>query len=157
MRKNDYDFSDYDKDLSMAYKICYACVVGIMICIVLALLTSCTTVRYVPVIENHTDTVLITKHQRDSIWLHDSTYIHEYIKGDTQFVELTRWHTKYIEKMIHDTSYVATHDTIPQPYEVPAKLNAWQQTKQSYGGWAMLLCLLLILYSLRRFIFRILP
>lgn len=75
---------------------------------------SCKQIEYVPVVENHTDTMYISKVQRDSIYLHDSTYIKE--KGDTIFYE--KWHTKYIEKQVHDTTYVAKHDTIPQPYEV---------------------------------------
>lgn len=78
---------------------------------------SCKQIEYVPVIENHTDTMYISKVQRDSIYLHDSTYIKE--KGDTIFFE--KWHTKYIEKQVHDTTYVAKHDTIPQPYEVVKK------------------------------------
>lgn len=79
---------------------------------------SCKQIEYVPVIENHTDTMYISKVQRDSIYLHDSTFIQ--LKGDTIFFE--KWHTKYIEKLTHDTAYVAKHDTIPQPYEVVKKV-----------------------------------
>jgi hypothetical protein len=61
-----------------------------------------------------TDTTYITQHQRDSIYVHDSTFIRE--KGDTFYME--RWHTKYVVNEKHDTTYVATHDTIPQPYPV---------------------------------------
>lgn len=85
---------------------------ALMICV--TLLSGCKQTEYIPVVEHSIDTMYISKVQRDSIYLHDSTYIKE--KGDTIFFE--KWHTKYIEKLTHDTTYVATHDTIPQPYEV---------------------------------------
>ena len=84
---------------------------------VLALLMcSCKSIEYVPVIEHHTDSVYLTKVQRDSVYSHDSVYIKE--KGDTVLIE--RWHTKYIEKQVHDTTYISKHDSIPVPYEVTA-------------------------------------
>lgn len=85
-----------------------------MILLAILMLTGCRSVEYVTVEKVRTDTTYITKHQRDSIWLHDSIHIKE--RGDTMLIE--RWHTKYIEKVSHDTTYVATHDTIPQPYPV---------------------------------------
>ena len=84
-------------------------IVGLAIC---ALFGSCTTTKYVEVEKVRTDTTYITQHQRDSIYVHDSTFIRE--KGDTFYME--RWHTKYVVNEKHDTTYVATHDTIPQPY-----------------------------------------
>ena len=65
-------------------------IVGVIIAMALcALLGSCTTTKYVPVIEHRTDTVRITQQQRDSIYLHDSIRVCE--KGDT--VTIARWHT----------------------------------------------------------------
>ena len=84
--------------------------------LVCVLLTGCKTVEYVPVtvVEHHTDSIYFTQVQRDSIWMHDSIMVSE--KGDT--VRIEKWHTKYIEKQVHDTTYVAKHDSIPVPYEV---------------------------------------
>ena len=101
---------------------------------VLALMMcSCKSVEYVPVIEHHTDTTYITKHQRDSVWLHDSISVKE--KGDTVLIE--KWHTKYREKQVHDTTYVAKVDSIPVPYEVikevPAKLSKTQKGLMTLG------------------------
>lgn len=95
-------------------KVCFGMAGAILILIAILLLTSCKSVEYVTVEKVRTDTTYITKQQRDSIWLHDSIHIKE--RGDTMLIE--RWHTKYIEKVTHDTTYVATHDTIPQPYPV---------------------------------------
>jgi hypothetical protein len=92
-------------------------------------LTSCRTVQYVHVPEYHNDTTYITKQQRDSIWLHDSIHVTE--RGDT--IRIERWHTKYIEREIHDTLYRAKTDSIPVPYEVikevPAELSWWQTAR----------------------------
>ena len=88
----------------------------VVIIILLACLSfcGCTKTEYVTVEKIRTDTTYITKHQRDSIWLHDSVMVSE--KGDT--IRIEKWHTKYVSNEVHDTLYLATHDTIPQPYPV---------------------------------------
>lgn len=110
----------------------------VVIVLLLILCYSCTTTKYVPVVEHRTDTVQITKQQRDSIWLHDSIYMHEYIQGDTTYIMRDRWHTKYIESIRHDTTYVSKHDTVPQPYpvevEVERQLTWWQKFRISVAN-----------------------
>lgn len=102
------------------------------------LLTACKTRERIVMVETvRTDTAYITRHQRDSIWLHDSIYMKEYMRGDTVYLLRDRWHTQYVEKQVHDTTYIATHDTVPDPYpvevEVPAQLTWWQKTKMNLG------------------------
>ena len=81
------------------------------------MLSSCSPkVIYVP--EVHTDSIYITKHQKDSVWLHDSILVTE--KGDTIRVE--KWHTKYIERQVHDTCFVTKTDSVAVPYPVKEKL-----------------------------------
>ena len=103
----------------------------------LCVMTSCTTTRYVPVIEHRTDTLIITKQQRDSIWLHDSIHVLEWSKGDTVFVEVAKLKTKYVESIKHDTIYQSRVDSIPQPYPVPEyiekQLSWWQKTRLRMG------------------------
>ena len=105
-----------------------------LVILVAVLLVGCKTKeRVVTVVTVRTDTTYITKHQRDSVWLHDSIHVTE--KGDT--IRIERWHTKYVEKATHDTLYQATHDTIPQPYPVEKlverELSWWQQTRMHLG------------------------
>ena len=88
-----------------------ALVVGMLICL---LFGSCKSVEYVFVPQTHTDTLIVTKVQHDSIYINDSTVITE--NGDTVTIE--KWHTKYVEKQVHDTTYVSKTDTVPQPYPV---------------------------------------
>lgn len=91
---------------------------GILVAVaVLALMMcSCKSIEYVPVVEHevHHDSIYFTKIQKDSVWLHDSILIKD--RGDTVTIE--KWHTKYVEKQVHDTTYVAKVDSIPVPYEV---------------------------------------
>jgi hypothetical protein len=118
-----------------------AFLIGLIIC---ALLSSCSTTKVVEVERVKTDTTYITKWQRDSVWLHDSIHVTE--KGDT--VRIERWHTKYVEKQVHDTTYVATHDTIPQPYEVvkevPAELSWWQRARLWLGNAVLLVVIVFV-------------
>ena len=104
--------------------------------------------RMVVVETVRTDTTYITKQQRDSIWLHDSIFMHEYQNGDTVFMLRDRWHTKYIESIKHDTTYIAKTDSVPVPYpvevKVPRELNWWQKALQRTGGIALILLLVWI-------------
>ena len=106
----------------------------------LLLFTSCTTTKVVTVEKVKIDTTYITKWQRDSVWLHDSTIVRE--KGDTVLVE--KWHTKYKEKQVHDTLYKSRVDSIPVPYPVEKlvekELTWWQQTRLHIAN--IILCLL---------------
>lgn len=89
----------------------------------------CKSVQYMPVEHTHTDSIYITQHHRDSIYLHDSIHIRE--TADTVLIE--RWHTRWRERVVTDTLMVVQRDTIPQPYpvevEVERRLTWWQQTR----------------------------
>ena len=121
----------------------------IMALLLCAMFTGCTTTKYVQVPVVHNDTTVITKHQRDSIWMHDSILIKQ--NGDT--VRIEKWHTKYVEKQVHDTTYIAKVDTIREVFtnEVEKPLSWWQQTKMHIGAIALyLLALLAIIWVAKR-------
>ena len=125
--------------------------IGILVLgIVLMSLGSCRSVKYVPVETINHDSIYITQHQKDSIYLHDSIHIKE--KADTILIE--KWHTKYIEKQVHDTLIQVERDTIPQPYpyevEVPANLSWWQKTRMHIGEVTLIALLTLAGYFVWR-------
>ena len=91
----------------------YIVAVGIAFA-VCALFGSCTTTKYVPVIEHRTDTLIQTNLQHDSIYVHDSIMVSQ--QGDT--VRIEKWHMKYVELEVHDTTYISKTDSIPKPYPV---------------------------------------
>ena len=159
---NDYwNGNDPCKGMNMKerMKTAIACIVvyfiGFALAVLLcALLSGCTTTKYVPVIEHRTDTVRITQHQRDSIYLSDSIYVSDFVRDDTVYKTVDRWHTKYIERTSHDTIYQARHDTIPQPYpvtkEVPAPLTWWQQARIYLGDAVLVAAVLLLVFVMVR-------
>ena len=131
----------------------YIVAVGIAFA-VCALFGSCTTTKYVPVIEHRTDTLIQTNLQHDSIYVHDSIMVSQ--QGDT--VRIEKWHTKYVEREVHDTTYISKTDSIPKPYpvvqEVPAQLTWWQQTRLYLANillWA--LGISIVIYIIKRFMF----
>lgn len=62
------------------------------------MLSGCTTTKYVPVTVTHTDTLRFMHERHDSIWLHDSIYQREYMRGDTVYRYVDRWHNQYIKQ-----------------------------------------------------------
>jgi hypothetical protein len=136
--------------LEASYRCCWW---GFWLFIILGLvgfLTSCTTTRVVTVERVKNDTTYITKQQRDSIWLHDSIHVTE--RGDT--IRIERWHTKYIEREVHDTLYRAKTDSIPVPYEVikevPRQKSWFERTMFSVGIIALMALALFLAMKIKR-------
>ena len=108
------------------------------------LASACTTTKYVEVPVVHTDTLIVTNHQKDSIWLHDSIYMHEWQKGDTIMVDRVVYHTKYQERLMTDTVYQHRTDTIAKPYPVEVKVEkelTWWQKLRIHAGETLLVLL----------------
>ena len=116
------------------------------------LMCSCKTIEYVPIVEHevHHDSIYFTQIQRDSIWQHDSILIKD--RGDTVLIE--KWHTKYIEKQVHDTTYVAKVDSVPVPYEVTKyvekKLSKPQSVLMTIGMLAILAVIIALAFKLKK-------
>ena len=111
--------------------------IGVIVWIVIIALVCCSCkTKYVTIETTRTDTTYITKTERDSIWMHDSVYLHEYTKGDTIFVNLTKWKIAYRDRLRVDTFYRTKVDSISIPYPVEKELTKWQQWKMNLGGYA---------------------
>lgn len=107
----------------------------------IVLLAGCKTKERVVTVEKvRTDTTYITRHHRDSVWLHDSIYMKEWLAGDTVYQLRDRWHTRYVERVRIDTTYVSKADSIPVPYpvekivKVDKPLTWWQRLRMMIGG-----------------------
>ena len=109
----------------------YTC---IFVCIALV---GCKTKEYVTVPVHHTDTLRVVQHHRDSIYLHDSTFVREYIQGDTVRIVTEMWHTKYRDRLKTDTLYRSRTDSVPVPYpvvkEVKKPLNFFEKGLMGTG------------------------
>jgi hypothetical protein len=100
--------------------------------LMIGILCSCTSVRYVPVESVKTDSIYINKLQVDSIYMQDSVYIKE--KGDTIYMYKYKYLNRY--KLLTDTMYVNRTDTIYNVVEVEKQLSKWQKVKLDLGGFA---------------------
>lgn len=96
-------------------------------------LGACRSVRYIPVESVRHDSVVTILHHRDSIYQHDSVYIKE--KADTVLIE--RWHTRWRDRVSHDTLYMIKTDTIRVPVPVERKLSKPERTYISIGKWSV--------------------
>lgn len=128
----------------------------VAVAVLALMMCSCKSVEYVPVIEKevHHDSIYFTNVQRDSVWLHDSISVKE--KGDT--IKIEKWHTKYREKQVHDTTYVAKTDSVPVPYEVkvevPAKISKTQKALMMFGLLSLMAAIVALAFWLKK-IFRL--
>lgn len=96
-------------------------------------LGACRSVRYIPVESVLHDSVVTILHHRDSIYQHDSVYIKE--KADTLLIE--RWHTRWRDRVSHDTLYMSKVDTIRIPVPVERKLTKAERTYITIGKWSV--------------------
>ena len=96
-------------------------------------LGACRSVRYIPVESVRHDSVVTILHHRDSIYQHDSVYIKE--KADTLLIE--RWHTRWRDRVSHDTLYMSKTDTIRVPVPVERKLTKAERTYITIGKWSV--------------------
>ena len=96
-------------------------------------LGACRSVRYIPVERVHHDSVTNILYQRDSIYQHDSVFIRE--REDTVLVE--RWHTRWRDRVSHDTLYMSKADTIRVPVPVERKLTKAERTYITIGKWSV--------------------
>lgn len=115
--------------------------------LLLVILCSCSTVKYVPVETVKNDSIYIAQVEHDSIYVKDSIYIRE--KADTVYI--TRWRTEYKEALRVDTFLVQRTDSINSVVEVEKRLTKIQQLKMDIGAgvlWAI--PILLALYVLYR-------
>lgn len=108
------DISDEERTArTICHTVCMVMAVFVIMTLC-AMCSSCTTTKYIPVPEYHTDTLIVTQHQQDSVYIHDSIMVKQ--KGDT--VEIDRWHTKYVSREVHDTIYKSRIDSISYPVEI---------------------------------------
>ena len=108
-----------------------------LICLALAA-ASCRTIQTVEVPVPIHDTTYITKTERDSVFVENTT--HEYVKGDTVFMKITT--TKYVDRVKTDTVRLYVEKPIEivktETKTVEKPLNWLQKTFMFCGGLFML-------------------
>lgn len=109
-------------------------------------LGSCTTTKYVEVPNVHTDTLYVSKTQKDSIYLHDSVFVNQWKSGDTIYQTRDRWYTAWRDRLVTDTVLHIVRDSVPKPYpvikekKVEKALTWWQRCRMMLGDIAIIVC-----------------
>ena len=134
----------------------YTALVAIIALLIALFFGSCRSVRVIEKEVIKTDTVLTTKIQIDSIYVNDSIYIRELIQGDTVKITTDRWHTRWRDRILYDSIYIAQRDTVKVTdiKEVPRKLSGWQWFQIWAGRLALIAIMLtagVIIYKKRLF------
>lgn len=96
-------------------------------------LTSCRSIKYVPVETVKTEYKTRDSIRFDSIYEHDSIFL--FVNGDTVYKEKYRYKYRYLT--INKTDTVMKTDSVQIPYPVEKQLTRWQQMKIELGGWAV--------------------
>lgn len=126
-------------------------IIAILLCLFIC---SCKTTKVVTVERVTHDTTFVVREHRDSIYLHDSIYVKEWRKGDTVWVEKTRFHRAGKERTRTDTIYRSKTDSIPVPYpvvkEVEKKLTKAQKGLMWTGGLSIMALLVFVYRKIRR-------
>lgn len=123
------DDIDYKRLLKEFGMMLLAFVVSMVICGVIGMLTSCKSVKYVPVPEYHTEYKVKTDSfvKRDSVWVKDSVRL--WMQGDTVYKE--RWCMKYNDRYVYQNKKdtVIQTDSVRVPYPVEKELSRWEKVK----------------------------
>ena len=134
----------------------YTALAAIIALLIALFFGSCRSVRVIEKEVIKTDTVLTTKIQIDSIYVNDSIYIRELIQGDTVRITTDRWHTRWRDRILYDSIYIAQRDTVrvTDIKEVPRKLSGWQWFQIWTGRLALIAIMLaagVVIYKKRLF------
>lgn len=117
----------------------------LLLTMAIMLLTSCRTERIVYVPQTRTEYVV--QQARDSIYLRDSVFVTERIKGDTIYIYRDRWRTEYRDRWRTDT--ICRTDSIAYPVEVPKIEYRTPLPMRILAGIGLLALLLLVLRLIR--------
>lgn len=119
--------------------------------ILLAVMTACTSTRYVTVPEYHEKVV----HQRDSFLQHDSVFIHDSVavrnQGDS-IVFVDRYHTVYKDRWrdrVRIDSFVQ-RDTVTVTKEVEKPPSTWERFKDSMSGTIFMVLVIILIYMIMK-------
>jgi len=114
------------------------------------LMCSCRT-EYVPIEVVRTDSLMIEKLMRDSVFVRDSVYLKE--KGDTVYLYKDKY--VYVLKEVADTVYMEKVREVEVPVPVERKLSWWERMKLKYAEWVLgVLVAIALIYALRKWMAR---
>lgn len=115
-------------------------IIAVTTLLVFMALFSCTSVKYVPVETVRENSAVIKQWERDSIFIKDSIFIST--KADTVYHTRIKWLSR--DRVIRDTVYRVSSDTITKVVKVEKALTGWEKAKMSVGGYTIVCCAILV-------------
>lgn len=111
-----------------------------------------------PRIIEHTKTEYVYRDRvvRDSLYLHDSIYVKEYVKGDTVFSQKYVYKYIYKDKYRTDTLLREVHDTTRIPVQIEKPLSWAQKTKLGAFWWLLGAVVALLAWTFRKTLLKLL-
>lgn len=115
-----------------------------VIIMLLLMLSSCRSVRYVEVPRVSRDTLRVVQFEarRDSV--RDSIFLREFVRGDTvymvKYIERLRWRDRWRV----DTVQAVRVDSVGVPYPVERKISRWDKVRYMWRGAAVGLVLAVV-------------
>lgn len=131
-----------------------------LIALVTALIGCKPTERIVYVESVQTDTLTQYVTKTDTLHVTDSTYVKEYVSGDTVYQVQYKFRDRWHASVSHDSIYIHKTDSIPYPVEVEKvvevekELTWWQKTRMGIGTAALVIGLLLLIKFIVKYINR---
>ena len=90
----------------------------LILCMILLVLQSCNSMRSMPVVQSNDTTSFIQRSvSRDTIYLRDSVFVQEVMKGDTVYLTRTEWRERWRTQIVRDT--IRNTEYITQVIEKP--------------------------------------
>lgn len=85
------------------------------------------------------DTVYHDVVKHDSVFLKDSVFVREWMKGDTVHVDKVRYVYKYRDRVFCDSFYISHTDTIVRyvTHEITPKKSFYTKLEEFFGGMVM--------------------
>ena len=111
---------------------------GLLVCWLISLLAGCRVVKCVPVPSVSVDSVYVDRFHRDSVYLHDSVFVNQWVQGDTMYRDRVVMKYAYKDRWRYDTVAVLRADTVSVPYPVEKDLGWWEpwpRWASSWCGW----------------------
>lgn len=136
-----------DPKLDCRWLIVYAIIVAIFLAI---LCTSCTSTKYIPIIEREYVS------SSDTITRYDSIFVSQIdtvlIKGDSVVAIKWRNEFRYIDRYRYVTDTIIRNDTISVPMPIESKLSWWQRVK--IATWPYMLVVIFLVAFLLAWLIR---
>lgn len=113
-------------------------------------LTSCRSIKYVPVETIRTEYQTRDSIRFDSIYQKDSVYY--MVKGDSVYLYKYKYLYRYLTVNRIDT--IIKTNSVQVPYPIEKQLSKWQNLKLKLGGWALGMIITSFLVIIGRIVYK---